>query len=429
MTTTSRLKREFRRSVKRGTGRAYLLAAAHPGINFSDYLIEAAVKNYAYDGQAEPSRAHYLYQLYGISSQQPRIQRAVLQALATEQNDTWTLTQLFELTLLFAQHGDPRARRALYHRFLRNPIAGSDWVGAYEIMALDGLEGLKHIARQYGQALAKKADDWHDDDLIRSFQRKHPAINAWQELLVLAEQDQDVHRYLATIEATRAHYATLPRSRTEPPDLDEILRAPRPGYIGMALKKRGLDAHERRRLAEQLMSEKQTAVQEKLLYVFTLFPFPLSYEPILALAQRKPSSRNRLTEFATRALKHLRAPTIREFALQRLLVTTRPDLYTDILLSNYQEGDAVLLTTLVSRFHNEHTLETLACSYTQLYQANKTPECAAPLLALYHKMTCGIHRHSVVELLLEHQVLPAWLEEELPFDSYAETRLLYQAQL
>lgn len=429
MTNSRILKRDFIQSVRRGTGRAYLIAQANPVIDFSEYIIEAALKNYAYDGQAEPSRAQYIYQLYCISTQSKRIQRAVLKGLAKEQNDTWTLTQLFELALLFAQHGDASARRALYNRFLRNPIEGSDWVGAQEIMELDGLEGLKYIARKFGQALAKNSEDWQDDHLIRSFQEDHPTINVWQELHLLAEQDEDVHRYVQNIEATLAHHATLQRPRTEITDLEEILRAPRQGYIRFALKKRGLEPHEMRQLAEQLVQEKSKAVQENLLYVFTLFPFPLSYEPILELAQRKPNSRNRLTEFATDALRHLRAPKIREFALQRLAVTTRPSVYTDMLISNYQEGDALLLTNIASRFNNEHTIETLACSYTEIYQANKTPECAGPLLALYQKMTCGIHRNTVVELLIENNVLPAWLNEELPFDSYAETRLLHQSHL
>ncbi|MBG8556134.1 hypothetical protein [Hymenobacter guriensis] len=429
MTIIRTLKKSFIHSVRRGTGRADLIAEANPEIDFSADIIDAALKNYAYDGQAEPSRAHYLYQLYRLSSQQKRIRRAVLNALAQEREDTWTLTQLYELALRFAQDGDQGARRAMYRRFLRNPIHGSDWVGADEIMELDGWEGLKYIARTFGQALAKNPAGWQDDDLIRSFQQQHPAINVWQELHQLAEQDEDVRRYVQNIEATLAHHATLQRPRTQLATLEEILCAPRAGYRRFALQKRGLEPNELRQLAERFVREKNNAVRENLLYVFTLFPFPLSYEPILALAQQKPSSKNRLTEFATYALRHLKGPAIREFALQRLLGTTRPSVYTDLLISNYQEGDAALLTTLVSRFHQEHTIEALACSYTEIYQANKTPECAAPLLALYHKMTCGLHRHTVVQLLLESQVLPAWLNEELPYDSYAGTRLLHQPPL
>jgi hypothetical protein len=41
-------------------------------------------------------------------------------------------------------------------------------------------------------------------------------------------------------------------------------------------------------------------------------------------------------------------------------------------------------------------------------------------------MNCGMHRYEVVKLLLANDVLPAWLNAELPFDSYHQTRLLQQ---
>jgi hypothetical protein len=183
---------------------------------------------------------------------------------------------------------------------------------------------------------------------------------------------------------------------------------------------------EARQLAKRLLTEQNPAVLENLLYLFSQIKFPLGYAPILALARQKPGRRYRIVEFATDALAHLQAPEVREFALQKLSRTTQPGRYTSILRSNYQAGDAALLTSLVERFHNEHIIETLAVSYTAIYEANPTPECAAPLLALYAKMTCGIHRHELVKLLLANDVLPAWLNAELPFDSYHQTRLLQQ---
>lgn len=96
------LQKEFFRSVKLGTGRAYLLALANLEVDFSISIIRAALKNYAYDGQCEPSRAAYLYRLYQLAKQQARIRQAVLKALTTKQEDTWTITQLVELALFFA---------------------------------------------------------------------------------------------------------------------------------------------------------------------------------------------------------------------------------------------------------------------------------------------------------------------------------------
>lgn len=324
---------QFRYAVHRGRGQAYLLAQAHPTVDFSAPLIEAMRKNFAYDGQAEPSRAPYLYHLYELSAQQARIRRAVLQAVATEADDTWTLTQLVALALLFAQQGDAQGRTSLYKRFLTRPIPGSDWVGAHEIMALDGWEGLVYIARKFGQRLAKAPDDWQDDYLIRSFQQNYPTLDVWAELRRAAAHDAAIQRYLDNIAATLASSEARATERSRQPEADweTLLRSSSPGYLRVALRRRTLDPAELQELAERLVVEKNSALREKLLCVFTRFKFPLGYEPLLALARQKPRGAGRHTEFALAALQHLPAAEVREFALQRLRHTTRPAQYTDLL--------------------------------------------------------------------------------------------------
>jgi hypothetical protein len=265
-------------------------------------------------------------------------------------------------------------------------------------------------------------DDW----LIRSFQEKHPAIDAWAELRQLAAHDEDVRRYLQYVEANQAL-----RTKPQPPEpeltLESLLQTTNRTYGRYARCRKALKPHEIQQLAERLLTEKNPLVRENLLHFFTRIKFPLDYQSILALAQQKMNGSNRLaTEYAIEALQHLQEPAIREFALQRLAATTQPGRYARLFVSNYQPGDAALLTELVGRFHNEHIIESLAISYTDIYRANQTPECVTPLLALYRKMSCGIHREDIVKLLLENDVLPAWVNEEIAFDSHAETRLLHQ---
>lgn len=430
MHTTSRLKSAFRRSSRLGTGRAYLLAQAHPEVDFSAAIIKAATRNFAYDGQSESNRAVYAYGLYCLVRQQARVRRAVLKALAREQDDIWTLTHLFALTLKFAQAGDAQARRALYRRFLVRPINGARWAGADEIITLDGLAGFTYIVGKVGRRLARRPNDWEDAMHINTLQEKYPAVDAWTELRQLATRDEDARRYLRNVEATLASRAEH-ACPAEVPDADlaDILRLRGRYAMRRQLRKRGLEPQEIQQLAEQLLTEPDPLVRENLYSVFTLFPFPLSFEPILAQARRKPNRQNqRPICYALDALTLVRAPEIRAFALERLRRSSQPGRYAEILASNYQAGDAVLLTAIAERTHSENGIEELAISYTSIYEANKTPECAAPLLALYAKMTCGIRRKAVVELLIASNVLPAWLNEELPFDSYAETRELHQSQ-
>ncbi len=428
MTTSRAAKSAFRHAIRLGTGQAYLLARARPEVDFSVHIIEAALRCFAYDGQAEPNRAAYLYELYCLVPQQARIRRAVLRGLATERADTWALTQLFGLTLFFAQQGNAAARKALYHNFLRNPICGSDWAGADEVIKLDGLAGLHYIARKYGQRLARHPDDWQDDGPVEFLRKQCPTLDVWAELRQWAETDADVLRYLQNVKNTLASQAYYQAARPQPapmPTLESLLQRPPGTYVRGAMRRQLPGPAQARQLAERLLTEQNPAVLENLLYLFSQIKFPLGYAPMLALARQK-AGRRRLAELATAALAHLPAPEVREFALQKLARTTRPDQYTGILRGNYQAGDAALLTSLVERFHNEHTTEGLAISYVAIYEANPTPECAGPLLALYAKMNCGMHRYEVVKLLLANGVLPAWLNAELPFDSYHKTRLLHQ---
>ena len=160
MTYTADIKRQFFNSLKRGTGEAYLIAKNNPTIDFSNQIIKGALNIFAYDGQCEGNRAQYIYDIISVSKKKDKIRKAILQGLATEKNDTWNLTHLFALAKLFAERNDTEAKRAIYDRFLTNPIEGSDWVGAYEILELDGLNGLFYGAEKVEKHIKQNPDDW-----------------------------------------------------------------------------------------------------------------------------------------------------------------------------------------------------------------------------------------------------------------------------
>ena len=172
------IKQQFLNSLKRGTGEAYLIVKDNPKINFSNEIIQGVLNLYAYDGQCEGNRAHYIFDIISISNHKKKIRKAILQGLAREQENTWNLTHMFALTKLFAQQNDMEAKKAIYDRFLNPLIEGSDWVGYLEILELDGLVGLFYIAEKFGKYLEKNPDDWQDDSIIREFQLKNKHLKA-----------------------------------------------------------------------------------------------------------------------------------------------------------------------------------------------------------------------------------------------------------
>lgn len=57
MQSVNTLKKAFLQSARLGMGRADVLATDNPDVDFSAAIIEVALKNFAYDRQAEGSRA------------------------------------------------------------------------------------------------------------------------------------------------------------------------------------------------------------------------------------------------------------------------------------------------------------------------------------------------------------------------------------
>lgn len=422
MNETTEIKRKFFDSLKRGTGEAYLIGRDNPTVDFSNIIIKGALKNFAYDGQSEGSRAQYIFDLIAISKNQTKIKDAILNGLANEQDDTWSLTHLFEISKLYALHGNPEFKQAIYDRFLNNPIEGSDWVGYEEILELDGLNGLIHIAEKFGKVIAQNPDDWQDDSIIRHFQDDNPNINAIKELKERAKTNKHIHLYLDNVERTKDNWKeNRPKAIKFKDIVDEVLNS---NHFLSFRRIKELEESEILEVGKQLLKEKNKSDIEKLLWVFRFHRFPFDEEFILTLAKRKENSKNRIKEFAIDALKFLKNKSIREFALDRISRTRNPATYTDIFVSNYESGDYKLLTEVANKFKDEHIIESLASSYSDIYSANSTKECKEPLEILYSKMNCGIHRNGIIQILIDNNVLSEKIREEIEFDSYLETREL-----
>jgi hypothetical protein len=422
MMTATDIKNQFLDSLKRGTGEAYLIGKENPAIDFSNYIIKGALRNYAYDGQSEPSRAQYIFDLISLLEKKEKIRRAILKGLATEQEHTWSLTHLFDLVKLFARQGDQEAKQAIYGRFLNHPIEGSDWVGYEEILELDGLQGLFYIAERFGKVIEQNPEDWQTSSIIDHFQNDNPKIKVKEELENVAKINKHIRLYLDNIKRTERNWEKNKRNSEQFKDLvDEVLNS-KP-YLSYRRTKK-LNDIELKTIAEKLINERDSSKIEKLLYVFTHHRFPLDNEFILKLAKQRPTSKIRVNEFAIYALKFLKSENIRDFALDKISKTNKPDTFIKIFVSNFEEEDSKLLTEIARKTKNEHKIESLARSYVEIFEANKTKECNEPLETLYHKMNCGICRNAIIELLIENDVLTDELKKEIKYDSYLETREL-----
>ena len=416
------LKRQFLHVLKRGTGEAYLIVKEHPEIDFSNQIIQGALNIFAYDGQCEGDRATYIFEIISISKKKDKIRKAVLQGLATEHDDTWNLTHLFALAKLYAQQNDTEAKEAIYNRFLNNPIEGSDWVGASEILELDGLDGLFYVAEKFGKYIEQNPDDWQDDGIITRFQAENQNIQVAEELKKKARTNKFIRLYLDNIQRTEINQKT---QRTKPQKykdiLDEVLNS-KPCISFARMRK--LTEEEINTIAKHLLKETDQGNIERLLDIFDFHKFPYDSQFILDFAKQKGTGKNSIAENALNALKHLKSKAIRDFALEKIQTAKNPIDYLELLISNYRSGDSKLLTEIAEKAKNEHEIERLAGIYTDIFNENKTKSCKKPLEVLYSKMNCALHRKDIIEVLLHNNVLSDTIEKELHYDCNLETRMI-----
>jgi hypothetical protein len=125
---------------------------------------------------------------------------------------------------------------------------------------------------------------------------------------------------------------------------------------------------------------------------------------------------------AVRSLRHFSGKGIRDFALDQIPKAKQPGIYIDLLVANYQSGDDKLLKSLIDKTKNEYRIHDLAISIIDVFKANKAAECLEPLVAVYGKLNCGIHRTDLIEIMVENEVLPDKISQEIQYDSYHETR-------
>lgn len=171
-----------------------------------------------------------------------------------------------------------------------------------------------------------------------------------------------------------------------------------------------------------MVIERDKSNIENLLYVFILHKFPFDNRIILDFAKQKKTTKNLIVEYAISALQHLQSSEIRAFAIEKIKTSKNPIEYLEILISNYESGDCQLLSQIATQTNNEDDIKILAQIYSNIYNSNKTTECQQPLEILYNKMTCGIHRKVIVNILIDNKVLSEKIRSEIQFDSNIETR-------
>ena len=265
-------------------------------------------------------------------------------------------------------------------------------------------------------------DHW----FISNYQDKNPQINVYEELENVAKTNPAVRTYLDIVLKHKENQSNR-KKRVKYSEKLITLRIKNMQPVNLwSWRKKELSQTDIYRLADDFLKQTQRKRIESYLQIFDMVKYPYDYQPLLNYATFPVKKSDRLVEYACGSLKFFQGNDIRQLALQKLNEIRVPHEYLDLLVNNYKKGDAKLLTDIVKRCKNDDEIHSIVFGIIEIYKANKTKECQAPLEAMYDRLNCGIHRTDIVRILIKNKVLPERIKHELQYESEQEIREIYK---
>jgi hypothetical protein len=426
MSNNTILRRKFLNSLKRGTGEAHIIGQKNPSIDFTDLIIKGIKRNYAYDGQCEPSRGQYIYDLFSFSKRPDKLREAIINALVNRNIDSWDLTHLSDLAKIYVQAtGDNDIKNLIYERFLTPINYSGYWYEGEIIIELDGFSGLVYVCEKLGNAIQNGTHENIDDWMIRFYEEKYETTNTRQRLETISKENEALAAFLSATKSD-CNISTMEpgvSNKIESEDIIDRIMNSR-GSINL----QNWSKKEIMQFANRLITEKNVDIKRNLLWFFTRVKYPLDYKYILNLADRR--KRSDLQYHAVSSLAFFRNSEVRNFAIKgivdsRLSKWELPG-YFDILRLNYRATDSILLCKLIVECSDENRLHDISQGCIAIYEKVRTKKCQVPLELLYDRTCCGHCRWSIVKILINNNALSQRITEEIQYDSDLDLRTIYE---
>jgi hypothetical protein len=349
-----------------------------------------------------------------------------LTKLKTEKKDYYGLDQMCDLAVLFYKAGHSESKEVLYARFDKNSSKGYELCGQDQIIELDGLSGLLKVAEVVGKSLYNNKDDWEDSWRVDEFQKKNKKISIYKELEKAGKKNKYIKTYLKSINENKRRPSGRRKLTKFSYELVKQKIAENKFRSITVDRANDLSESEVKKLADELLAERDDQKKESYLRFFSKRKFPYDFRPILDIATGKSAKNTRLVEFALEALKYFNDKRIRQLAISKFRTEKNPCDYLCLLVSNYNKGDYKILVDIVNRSTSDEFIHSIVFGLIDIYEANQTTECKLPLETVYSKMNCGLHRADILGILKHNEVLSNTILSELKFDSYDEVRKLYR---
>ena len=418
---------DFRSLLAKGHGRAWFALAEKGELVCRSTLVEACLQCQIYDIQCETSRTPYLFELIQDSGNADFYRTQILASLPEvfeeEDRQGWrSRYQRLELTRLFAAQGDIKARAALYDDF-ESRIPNNDFSTGGEIVALDGIEGMRYVLAHLTNA--EQTEEFADlDRLIYELEEREGETAAWEAL----EQEALFFPVLAPLAAERRGrdegWKRAQEARNAIPResyavlRDRILRSERSVAGLMSWGYKATD-EELLLAAQDVLAESDPARLRHYLMLFHDRVFPLDFHPLFAWMR---SENDRLAAAARNALLNITHPDIRAFALELAQESGMRSEAVHLLVNNPAPGDYALLEEWLELPASDNQLHWMGMGIKEYVKAHPAPEAARALTLLYDLEPCSLCRDGVVDLLAKMHALSEEMRQECLHDCYEEIR-------
>jgi hypothetical protein len=404
-------KREFRRSLRLGLGRAILYAHHHPIDRFYNEILDACLTDDVYDHQVEEGRDPYLFEIADLHPRRKQIYDEIVAALPANEG-VWSLVA--EL----AKRKHPKAKQALYANFNPTPEFGPYY--AIDLVAVDGLIGFRGAVKKL--ALLDPTDaEVHS---TRYF------VDESRELLGSTAIDAELKRLgkLGLLIQERVRRANLP-DPPEPKLPDRYVDlAPRLISIDdWKLKYWGKKAtpKELRRAAKGLLNVETPTQRLAHLRLFLQVRFPL---PVRQLLNCLPGETENISWAIHRVLSQCRHRSLRNYALELLALPKAGKARlnaVEMLLNNSRRGDLEIARKAFEAERSRWSRHNFGQDIVDYCKANpQAPGATEALLSVYENSPCTMCRRRSVEILLADSALPDSLRAECAYDCTPRIREL-----
>lgn len=415
------IKEKFKYAIKRGSGEAYIILKKFPETDFSGEILSSVISTYAYDAQSEGTREKYYYDLISIASNKDTLINKIINALKVKRNDDWAMEQLFSLSAFFANKGNIFARKVIYRQFIKKLYEETPWLGETAIICMDGYKGVLYLAEYYGKMAEIDSDTYISTSFLYHYTNKKRS-----DILEKLKKETLIKPYIKRF--LKEYYKKQKIKISYKPKLgyntikNKII-SDKPLFIAPKYRKK-ISRSLISKIAIDYMNEPDISIKKKYLRFFRMIKFPFSYKYILDIVRTIYSNANLQLDIAVDALKFFRNSEIREFAISKLKTSKFSRYYLDLLVNNYQEGDADVIYDIVKKQVTPEKAHSVVWSIVEIYYKNKTKECKKVLEFLYDNLACGPHRYDVVKILKMNNVLSKKIRKEIKYDSYLKTRKL-----